>query len=134
MIENFLKLTNEEAIRARKLHGQIRSTHEGLGLLEEEFWEVKLEIFKKITNKNELLKELVQVAAICSRISEDCQLFDEEENKSMLNLGQSHDSSRATSGLELYDDPSARPIEDFLPVDELQDWKNRLAELGVKDS
>jgi hypothetical protein len=76
MIDNFFKMAYIEATNARDIHGRIRSTHEALGLLEEEFWEVKLEIFKKVPDKQELLKELSQVAALCARLAEDCGLMD----------------------------------------------------------
>lgn len=75
-VDKFLELVRIEASRARSLHGQIRSPHEGLGLIEEEFWEVKLEIFKKLPDKAEMLKELTQVAALCARFAEDCGLIE----------------------------------------------------------
>jgi len=71
----FLKLVEEEIERSRKQHGNIHSAHEGLGVLEEEFWELKLEIFKKKHDKKAMLGELVQVAAMCAKIAQDMRLL-----------------------------------------------------------
>ncbi len=76
--DEFLDIVRCEANRARSMHGHIRSTHEGLGLIEEEWWEVKQEIFKKVPDKAEMLKELSQVAALCTRFAEDCGLLRHE--------------------------------------------------------
>lgn len=42
-------------------------------------------------------------------------------------------STDPTDGLEQADDPDARPIEDFLPEDELEAWKQRLRDLGHQE-
>jgi RNA polymerase sigma factor (sigma-70 family) len=42
-------------------------------------------------------------------------------------------STDPTEGLDMDDDPDARPIEDFTPEDELDEWEQRLEELGHKD-
>ena len=106
MIEKFLALAYKESQAARDRHGRIRSTHEGLGLLEEEFWEVKLEVFKKCVDKKEMLKELSQVAALCARMAEDCGLMEEEDDddsglpdyeRYYCSAGQTQDSSRKAS-------------------------------------
>jgi hypothetical protein len=47
-----------------------------------------------------------------------CAFFEEQE------FGQSH-------GLEFHPDPNARPIEDFLPEDEKEEWRQRLRDLGA---
>lgn len=85
-IDDFLDMVKAESSRARRMHGQIRSPHEGLGLIEEEFWEVKLEIFKKVPNKAEMLKELTQVAALCTRFAEDCGLLGKNHERQQENL------------------------------------------------
>jgi len=72
----FIKLVEEELSKSRQQHGNIHSAHEGLGIIEEEFWEVKLEIFKKKIDKQLLLKELVQVAAMCNKLAEDIKLLE----------------------------------------------------------
>ncbi len=43
---------------------------------DEEFWEVKQEIFKKELDKKALLQELVQVAAMCCKLAEDIKLLE----------------------------------------------------------
>lgn len=67
----FFEMMQAEVDGSRAKHGGIKSAHEGLGLLVEEFWEVQQEIFKKVHDKELLLKELVQVAAICYKMSTD---------------------------------------------------------------
>jgi hypothetical protein len=42
-------------------------------------------------------------------------------------------STDPAEGLDMDDDPDARPIEDFLPEDEREEWEQRLKELGHKD-
>lgn len=42
-------------------------------------------------------------------------------------------SGDPTEGLDTEDDPDARPIEEFLPEDEREEWEQRLKELGHKD-
>ena len=72
----FLKLVQAEIERARKKHGNIHSAHEGLGILEEEFWELKLEVFKRYHDKQAMLSELVQVAAMCAKMAQDICLVE----------------------------------------------------------
>lgn len=76
MTNKFLTLVAEEVERSRKKHGNLHSAHEGLGVLEEEFWEVKQEIFKNKYDKSALLGELVQVAAMCAKLVEDIKLLE----------------------------------------------------------
>lgn len=73
--DTFFKLASEEVERSRNKHGNISSIHEGLGILEEEFWEVKQEIFKNKHDKPALLKELIQVAAMCAKLAKDAKLI-----------------------------------------------------------
>lgn len=73
----FLKLVQEEIERSRQKHGNLHSAHEGLGVLEEEFWELKLEVFKNKHDKQAMLSELVQVAAMCAKMATDIGLLDE---------------------------------------------------------
>ena len=70
----FLKLVEDELHRSRTKHGDMRSVHEGLGIIEEEFWEVKQEIFKSKHDKAALGKELVQLAAMCMKLYYDMGL------------------------------------------------------------
>jgi hypothetical protein len=69
---HFFEMVQAEVDKSRALHGDIKSAHEGLGLMDEEFSEVKQEIFKKIHDKKAMLQELIQVAAICYKMSSDC--------------------------------------------------------------
>ncbi len=71
----FLELVEKELKRSRELHGNLHSVHEALGVLDEEFFEAKLEIYKKKLDKEALLTELVQLAAMCAKTAEDCGLF-----------------------------------------------------------
>lgn len=72
----FFNMVIEELDSGRKKHGNLHSVHEGLGVLEEEFWEVKQEIFKKVCNKEKLLNELIQVSAVCLKMAEDMNLLE----------------------------------------------------------
>lgn len=58
------------------MHGNLHSAHEGLGVLEEEFWEFKLEVFKKHIDKKAMLEELVQIAAVCGKLAQDIGLLE----------------------------------------------------------
>lgn len=57
----------EETVRIRSMHpeGFQGSVHKALGVLEEEFWEWKMEIFKRPIerDKDRMRREAVQVAA-----------------------------------------------------------------------
>lgn len=75
MEDKFFELLRIECQKNGEQYDDIRSLHEGLGLLEEEFHEVRLEIFKKVTNREELLKELLQVAGLCVKIASNCKLL-----------------------------------------------------------
>lgn len=77
-MEDFPERVKNELIRARAIHGDMRSLHEAYAtILEEmdEFWdEVKLK--PKERSKDRLLEEIVQIAAMCQRAAEDCGLMD----------------------------------------------------------
>lgn len=68
---SFQKLVEHNLDDARKQHGPIKSMHEGLAILLEEFEEFKQEVFKKNVDKNAILKEVAQLAAMCQRFAED---------------------------------------------------------------
>jgi hypothetical protein len=73
--QNITKLLGDiasELERSRTKHGNIRSAHEALGIIEEEWYECKLEIFRSKLDKDALKKELIQVAAMCLKTIEDC--------------------------------------------------------------
>ena len=67
----FLELVEEEINRSRAIHGNIHSAHEALGIIDEEFEEVRKEIHQRHLNKENLLKELVQLAAMCAKAADD---------------------------------------------------------------
>jgi len=75
----FLTLMIGELVRARVKHPEgIHSPHEGYGVIAEEvaefFDEVRLwrcSVGYHTTNKESMLKELVQIAAMCQRTAED---------------------------------------------------------------
>lgn len=71
----FLQLVEAEVERSRLKHGDLKSAHELLGVLDEEFFEVKLEIYKQKIDKEALLKELVHLAAMCCKYSIDGELI-----------------------------------------------------------
>lgn len=69
---NFPKLVEQELDIARRKHPQnIVSLHEGLAVILEEFEEFKAEVFLKKVCKENLLAELVSVAAMCQRMADD---------------------------------------------------------------
>lgn len=60
-----------ELARARQKFPAIQSLHEGYAVIQEELEEFWAEVKSKTTNNHLLLKELVQVAAMCQRVAED---------------------------------------------------------------
>lgn len=62
-----------EYTRARKHHGPMRSPHEALGVIDEEWHELKLEIYARDFNPFKARKEAIQVAAMAlAFIAEVC--------------------------------------------------------------
>lgn len=82
-MSSFAELVKNELVRARAKHPSImHSTHEAYGIILEEvdeFWDLckqqypKDEFFIK-EFKSSMLKELVQVAAMCQKAAEDLDL------------------------------------------------------------
>ncbi|MGB8343991.1 MAG: hypothetical protein WCD86_03850 [Ktedonobacteraceae bacterium] len=74
----FLAAVARECERARCKHPTpIRSLHEGFAIILEELDEVKAEVWQQQKNRRALYTELVQVAAMCQRMAEDCELAPE---------------------------------------------------------
>lgn len=74
-MSEFAELVARELSRARRIHpGAIHGWHEGESVIPEEFDEMVAEVRRKHVNKEDLLKELVQVAAMCQRMAEDTLL------------------------------------------------------------
>jgi len=75
----------KELDRARQLHANINSLHEGYAIILEELEEFKAEVFLKdgarVTER--LWKELVQVSAMCQRTAEDV-LHSEQQIREFL--------------------------------------------------
>jgi NTP pyrophosphatase (non-canonical NTP hydrolase) len=69
----FNELMKVELKKARQQHGPILSVHEGYAVILEELDEVWEEVKKKTSerNLNNLLKELIQVAAMAQKMAED---------------------------------------------------------------
>ena len=70
---HFQDLVSEELVKARGQHGPTNSIHEGYAVILEELDEVWDEVKKKTRDRdlNDLLKELVQVAAMAQKMAED---------------------------------------------------------------
>lgn len=75
-MSNFLEEVSAEVKRRRKEGKSVDSIHEGYGLLAEEVYEFFLEVCKKTSKRTNKLAhgELIQIAALCQRISEDLKL------------------------------------------------------------
>lgn len=69
-----MKAIEVELLLARQKHGTpIRSKHEGISVIREEYQEAEHEVFHGHRN-DRLRAELVQVAAMAIRMIEDCKL------------------------------------------------------------
>lgn len=79
----FNELVWSELQIARAKHGPIRSKHEGIAVVEEEFLELRNEVFFS-KNQRDMLHELVQLGAMCQRMAEDLQLLTAENVKGLL--------------------------------------------------
>lgn len=66
----FDNLVNAELDKATQKFGPMRSPHEGIAVIWEEFEELKNEIFWG--NKDNTIVELIQLAAMCKRLYLDC--------------------------------------------------------------
>jgi hypothetical protein len=75
----FIERQKLEIKRARELHGNVNSAHEGYAVILEEldeFWE---EVRKKIPDKDKMIAELVQIAAMCQKTAEDVCFTDAQK-------------------------------------------------------
>lgn len=71
----FLVAVAQECERARRKHPTpIRSLHEGFAIILEEMDELKAEVWQQQRDRRALSTELVQIAAMCQRMAEDCGL------------------------------------------------------------
>ena len=72
----FLQMVHDELARARVAHGPIQTAHEGWAVIFEEldeFWDL-VRLKKEERDPAEMLKELIQTAAMCQRTAEDLGL------------------------------------------------------------
>lgn len=75
LLSPFLLAVARECERARCKHPTpIRSLHEGYAIILEEMDELKAEVWQQQKDRRALATELVQVAAMCQRMAEDCGL------------------------------------------------------------
>lgn len=74
----------EELAKARAKYRPIHSIHEGLAVIREEYREFEQEVFKQNQDAQQMLNELVQLAAMCQRVAEDTYLISavESDNES----------------------------------------------------
>jgi hypothetical protein len=80
---SFQKFVEHTLDESRKQFPTIKSLHEGLAVLLENFEGFKSEVFKKLIDKENILalKELAQISACCQRISEDVLKVRDPENR-----------------------------------------------------
>jgi len=73
----FARRVRAELICARAFHPPIHSLHEGLAVIQEEVFEFQREVYLRggERSNHDILKELVQSAAMCQRTAEDCGLI-----------------------------------------------------------
>lgn len=69
---SFPAMVKGELARARMVHREpLHSAHEGAAVIREEYDEFWDEVKRKDRNNLEMMKELVQLAAMCQRFAED---------------------------------------------------------------
>jgi len=74
-MKTFPELVKDELGRANEMHGgDIASLHEGLGIIREEYIEFEQEVFKKVRKIDDVLSELVQIAAMCQKVAEGLEI------------------------------------------------------------
>ena len=75
MSNPFLEKVSAEFERAAKLHGPMHSAHEAFAVILEEVEEFKAEVFKKRPDRENMLTELVQIAAMCAKTVDNLNLM-----------------------------------------------------------
>lgn len=74
---HFAGLVASELRAARDRHAALNSAHEAYAVILEELEEYKTEVFKRreFRDRDQMLRELVQTAAMCQRAAEDLGLL-----------------------------------------------------------
>jgi len=67
-IEVVLTLIKKELIRAMSIFPPMSSHHEAIAVIEEEFLELRREVFNKYADTENMRKEAEQLAAMCVRM------------------------------------------------------------------
>lgn len=72
----FLDLVQVEVVSAQQKHQPLNSGHEAYAVILEEIDEFWLEVKKRPRNRNKqaMLEELIQIAAMCARTAFDLEL------------------------------------------------------------
>lgn len=68
MLEEHLTAIKDEYERANRKFPPFHSPHEGLAVIEEEFEELRQEVFKRSHEPSLMRKEAIQVAAMCCKL------------------------------------------------------------------
>jgi len=69
--EEALQCIKMEFLRASSIHPVLHSKHEALAVIEEEFLELREEIFTKLYVQDHIREEATQTAAMCMRLLVD---------------------------------------------------------------
>lgn len=77
-IDEALALVREELLKASAGHAPMRGSHEGLGVIYEEFDEFADEV--RANNAPAMKKEAKQLAAMATRFLVDCEMFEDGHN------------------------------------------------------
>jgi len=64
----FAKMVFAELQQATAVHGPFNSLHEAIAVIREEYLELEAEIFQKWPDKDKVIAETVQVAAMCEKL------------------------------------------------------------------
>ncbi len=83
----FPLLVSRELRHARIAHPPISTRHEGIAVIEEEFLELRGLVYQKHPVAAEVVREAVQIAAMCQRFVEDLGLV-ARQNRSTPEAGQ----------------------------------------------
>lgn len=73
----FAAAVRHELFVARRQHRGIHSLHEGYAVILEEVRKLEREVFDRTKPTHRIIKELIQVGAMCQRFAEDLNLHQE---------------------------------------------------------